>query len=780
MKSNIDFEKLFIFGIRHLSPAGAYHVLKYLDERKPKCVLIEGPKDATDLLHFLKNDEIKLPIAILAYTEEVPVNTILYPFADYSPEYRAIKWAQNNNVEVRFMDLPSDKSLFLHSKREDEEEKDGHLENERFKKQQSYYRYHNDIYKNIAKNSGEEDYESYWERTFEHNLNKDSYLKAVSKESGIVREMVCRLEEEALPVSFAYNYLRESYMKSQIEKAVEDGFKQDEIVILCGAYHVLGLKSSLLSMKEDEFNKIPSVKTRLTLMPYSNYRLSSRSGYGAGNLAPAYFDMMYRCMEEGNIEDLPYRYLSLMGKFMRESGNITSTANVIESVRLANSLASLHGGFMPTLKDLHDASVACMGHGELSSVAEGFARIDIGTDIGYLPEGVSKTPVQDDMARELKKLKLDKYKTITLQELDLDLRENRRVKSKDAAFLDLERSTFFYRLKLLNINFAKFVPINQEGATWAEKWHLRWSPEVEIEIVESNLKGETIELAASYVLKEKLYDTKDVLSSAKYIRVAYECKLMESLNDALKSLQKMAVDSGSFVDIVLSARELSILIKYGDIRQVDTTCLNPLLKQLFLRAALLLIDAATCADSVVKEHMEAINAMHKISDEQFDLVDDAIWLSSLKELAKRDDRNAKLSGLAFSILIERNEIEEDECASEISRRLSKATPVEIGAGWFEGLSMRNRYALLSRVYLWEELDKYISDLDEEDFYRSVVFLRRAFSSFEPAQKNNLAELLGELWGMNSLDISELIQKDLSEEEENTLNELNDFDFGDLI
>lgn len=780
MSNKIDYKKLSIFGVRHLSPAGAYHVEKFLEEKRPKCVLIEGPQDGTELIKYLKNESIKLPIAILAYTTEIPVNTILYPFSDYSPEYRAIKWAQDKNLEVRFIDLPSNKSLYLHSKKQDEEGKDLTLEENEPSIKQSYYKFHNDIYKDLALRSGEEDYETYWERNFEHNINKDSYLKGIDTQSSIVREMVSSLEEEALPVSFAYNHLREIYMKSQIEKAIEDGYKQEEIVVICGAYHILGLRSNIDSITEKEFSEIPSLKTRLTLMPYSNYRLSNRSGYGAGNHAPAYFQMMFEYMSKDRITDLPYAYLSSLGRWMRESGNITSTANVIEGVRLAEALASLHGGSMPTLKDLHDAAVACMGHGELSEVVEGFARLDIGVDIGFLPEGVSQTPVQDDMARQLKRLKLEKFKASALKELDLDLRENRRVKTKEAAFLDLERSTFFFRLKLLNINFATFVPLRQTGATWAERWNLRWSPEVEIEIVEANLKGETIEVAASYVLKEKLEEAKDVLAAAKYIRCAYECKLIESLNDALSSLQKMATDSGSFVDIALSAYELFILIKYGDIRQVDTKCLEPLLKQLFLRAALLLVEAANCADSAVAQHIEAINAMYQIADEKYELVDDTIWIESLKELARRDDRNPKLSGLAFSILIERREFSEEECSKEISRRLSSATPADIASGWFEGLSLRNRYALLSRAFLWEELDKYVSGLDEEEFYRSVVFLRRAFSSFDPPQKNSLAELLGEIWGVNALDVSEMIQKDLSEEEEDVLNELNDFDFGDLI
>lgn len=103
-------------------------------------------------------------------------------------------------------------------------------------------------------------------------------------------------------------------------------------------------------------------------------------------------------------------------------------------------------------------------------------------------------------------------------------------------------------------------------------------------------------------------------------------------------------------------------------------------------------------------------------------------------------------------------------------------PADLGASWFEGLSSRNRYALLSRTMLWNELDAYVNQLDDEEFLRSVVFLRRAFSDFEPNQKNSIAELLGDLWGIGNQSVSEIILEDLTEKETDKLNELNDFDF----
>ena len=102
-----------------------------------------------------------------------------------------------------------------------------------------------------------------------------------------------------------------------------------------------------------------------------------------------------------------------------------------------------------------------------------------------------------------------------------------------------------------------------------------------------------------------------------------------------------------------------------------------------------------------------------------------------------------------------------------------------GAGWFEGLAQRNRYALLARQALWEQLAEYICSLDEEQFRRALVFLRRAFGPFSAREKRQIAENLGECWKLNADVASEMIEQALTEKEEETLHGLNEFDFGDL-
>ena len=45
--------KPVLFGVRHLSPAAAYHVRKSLQKTKPDLILIEGPSDLTEQMHWI-------------------------------------------------------------------------------------------------------------------------------------------------------------------------------------------------------------------------------------------------------------------------------------------------------------------------------------------------------------------------------------------------------------------------------------------------------------------------------------------------------------------------------------------------------------------------------------------------------------------------------------------------------------------------------------------------------------------------------------------------------
>lgn len=811
----MEQDNILIYGIRHLSPAGAWHLKTLLDRVQPELVLIEGPSDFNDQMAYMAAEGTKPPIAMLAYTKETPIRTVLYPFAEYSPEYEAIRWCFQHNVECKFIDLPSEVVLALRditynqkeknntsneqeesaasnrkkenttlkeqekkvisnqkeknntSKKQEEsavssEQKENTISNQKEENVTSY------IYKKLDEYSGENSHEVFWERYLEHSIDENAYLYG-AREFG----MQLRKLTEGMENDYAETIIREAYMKRQIELNADK-----KIVVVTGAYHVAGLQSESEAMTEEEYKMLPKVESAKTLMPYSYYRLSTLSGYGAGNKAPAYYELLYKGLQKKDHAYASYKYLSKIASYQRKYGHMVSSAEVIEAVQLAMSLANLHGGTIPTLQDLKDAAVTCMGHGYFSEISLAVADTEIGTKIGNLPEGISRTSIQEDFYYRLKELRLEKYKSMTAEELQLDLREKLNVKSEKAAFIDLQRSFFLHRLRILSIHFAELKAVNQEKATWAEHWVLQWTPEAEIEIVETALKGDTIELATAFLLKERVEHSSSIAEIARVIEDAFFCGMTSSMIFATEVLQRLSTEAAAIGEIGKTAKNLSIVVQYGSIRKLDSAPLKPILEQLFFRGCLLLSNCCLCDNQAVTQIIEVINQLNEVAIAN-DFLNQEQWIQVLEEIAKRDDLNTKASGYAMAILLERSKINTEQLAIEVQRRLSKGIPADLGACWFEGLSMKNRYALIARISLWKELSDYLDSLDNEEFKRALVFLRRAFADFTAKEKNDIAENLGELWNLNPQAVSEVLNGVITAEEQENFGGLDEFDFEDI-
>lgn len=806
-------EPIHVFGVRHLSPGGAWHLRRFLDRVRPELVLIEGLSDAVELTQDWGGPGTKPPIAILAYTADLPMRTLVYPIACYSPEYQAVLWAQEHRVHFGFIDLPS--SIFLGlqdlelqrleaklsrsapsdeaneaSSPSQDEPPPSHAAEDAAEDAAEHAAEHAaedgvasgaaeadaaakaaSIYDEIARRSGEPSYDAYWERNFEHNLSDEAYRLAAIQFGRSLRELQCEPRQR-----LAESLVREAFMRRCIQRAIARGYRPDKIVAVVGAFHASELNGDKPPLTDEELALLPRRESRLTLMPYSYFRLSTQSGYGAGNSAPGYFELMWDALVDDALPSLPERYLSRVARQMRSRGTHRSTAEVIESARLARTVAALRGGTAPTLADLHDAAVSVLGQGDLSNIAEELAHVDVGTAIGSLPPGVSRTSIQVDFERELQRLKLDKYRTVVVQTLRLDLRENRQAKSEAAAFLDLHRSIFLHRLRVLGIEFAKLLPSHQAGATWAEFWNVSWSPESEITLVESVLLGETVELATSCRLQQEIEQVATIDAAARLVNDAFRCALPTMMADARQRLQTMATGSTSLPAIVRAAFELMQVVRYGDVRRFDTSPLIPLIEELFVQGALALPDAAICDDAAARELAIAMDQLNRIDLEFSERLDERLWRRQLQSLSDADDRNPLLSGISCGLLLERGWMENDTLGREVSRRLSPGAPADLGAGWFAGLASRNRYGLIARQVLWDQLAAYVRTLDDDEFRRALVFLRRTFGSFSPAEKRGIAENLAHTWGLNADQASEILESRLDAHEEQALAELNEFDF----
>src|SRR4051794_20072460 len=205
-----------IFGVRHLSPAAGYPRGQVLDAVRPTAVLVEGPSDATAQIPHLVHEDTRPPLALLAYTQERPVRSIVYPLAAYSPEWVALTWGVRHQAEVRFIDLPAAVFLELHklAARPPEadaapgepatEEADPDRPRPRAASEHTRA-YLDDPYETIARLAGEVDHETWWERHFEHTTDPAAYVRQIFEFGRGLRALRERTGTDE-------NLIREAYM----------------------------------------------------------------------------------------------------------------------------------------------------------------------------------------------------------------------------------------------------------------------------------------------------------------------------------------------------------------------------------------------------------------------------------------------------------------------------------------------------------------------------------------------------------------------------------------
>jgi len=82
-----------LLGIRHHGPGSARSMLAAFDALRPDLILVEGPPEATGLMGLVADPDLRPPVAILAYDPEEPERSAFYPFATFSPEWQAMRFA---------------------------------------------------------------------------------------------------------------------------------------------------------------------------------------------------------------------------------------------------------------------------------------------------------------------------------------------------------------------------------------------------------------------------------------------------------------------------------------------------------------------------------------------------------------------------------------------------------------------------------------------------------------------------------------------------------------
>ncbi|MFK4268092.1 DUF5682 family protein [Streptomyces milbemycinicus] len=761
-----------LLGVRHHGPGSARAVRAALDACEPGAVLIEGPPEADALVEFAAEEGMRPPVALLAHAVSDPGQAAFWPLAEFSPEWVAIQWALSRGVPVRFIDLPATNSLALAARTGADADGEAGSEGD------PAGRLRVDPLAVLAEAAGYEEPERWWEDVVEHrglgpgadttggagSAGGAESADGAGSAGGVggtgagagagavasftaLGEAMAALRAEYGHGGHEHDAAREAQMRLRLREARREF--GDRVAVVCGAWHVPALAERTTATADRGLLKgLPKVKVELSWVPWTHRRLARHSGYGAGIASPGWYSHLFHAA------DRPLeRWLTKVAGLLRAEDFAVSSAHVIEAVRLAETLAAMRGRPLAGLAETTDAVRAVMCEGSDVPLALVHDRLVVGDVLGEVPESAPATPLQRDLTRTQRSLRL-KPEALD-RELELDLR-----KETDAA-----RSRLLHRLRLLGVDWGTPAASRGSTGTFRETWRLRWEPELSVRVAEAGVWGTTVLSAATTRAEAKAVDA---TALGEVTDLAERC-LLAALPDALPIVMRALADRAALdADVGHLAQALPALVRsvrYGDVRGTDTAALAEVAVGLADRALVGLppacfgLDADGAAE--MRGHMEAVHqAVGLLAEIRADGGDGAggeggrpdaglrgRWIGVLRGLAGRDGVSGVIRGRAARLLLDDGRLAEGEAARLMGLVLSPGTAPAEAAAWIEGFvgggagGAGGGMLLVHDERLLGLLDGWLTGVPAEAFTDVLPLLRRTFSAYDAGVRRTLGELV---------------------------------------
>lgn len=717
---------LHILGIRHHGPGSARAMLQVLESIRPDCLLIEGPADAEGVLQWVAHQEMEPPVALLIYAADDPKQAVFAPFAEYSPEWCALRWSIDRGTPVRFMDLPQAHRIAITHEHNKEAKETSDADREAKESDslpaESTARLRHDPLDALARGAGFDDGERWWEHMIEHRRHEGGAV------FDVIRDAMLALRQE-MPMPEGHDAqveaLREAWMRRTIREARKEF---GSVVVICGAWHSAVLDDESLSArrKEDDalLKGLPKIKTVTTWVPWTYEHLAAASGYGAGVRSPGWYEHLWRT-DDAVIE----RWMTRVARLLRAEGHDCSTAHAIEASRLAGSLATLRDRPLADLSDIADAcrSVFCFDS-DLGMKLIG-RKLLLGERLGTVPSDAPLAPLQRDLRAEQRRLRLKPE--ASEKALKLDLRNE----------TDLARSHLLHRLRLLGVEWGLPEHTYGDKGTFHEEWRLRWDPVYLVRLIEYGRFGSTVRGAASTFVERQALESKDLPSLTRLLDDVLLADLPAAVETLMDRILAIAAVGADVSVLMATFPPLARVVRYGNVRKTDTDMVWRAIRGVLPRICVGFPSAATALNDEASRGLEAqVNHVHEGvtllgSQEYTDL-----WLDSLRRAADSDSVHGLLRGRCARLLFD-SAASVDDAARRLGLALSRGNDAAAGAAWIEGFFKGSGLLLVHHSELLQILDEWLCSIPAEAFLEQVPLLRRTFSTFEVAERRQLSERL---------------------------------------
>ena len=701
-----------IWGIRHHGPGSARRVLNSLRNWGPQIVLVEGPADAQSLVSLVGDKGLKPPVAMLIYYPKDLHRGSYIPFARFSPEWQAILWANKQGIPVRLIDAP----VGLPTDAREEQL----LLGDRIKIIEPELML--DPLGVFARLGGYEDGERWWEKMFEGLEEEESVFLAIE-------EMMTTLRHETGAGDWT-NRIREAYMRKQIRVAVKEGF--EKIAIICGAWHVPALRLwAQIPAKQDNaiLKGRRAIKTAASWVPWSYDQLATSSGYRAGIHSPAWYRLLFDRREKAT-----QYWMVRSAQLLRQEQLTTSSAQVIDAVRLADSLAVLRGLRVPGLQELEDAAFATFGQGNSLALDLIREHLVVGHTMGKVEGGLSTIPLQKDLEASISsaRLKAERVRTDRLQKkLDLRKESNRKA------------SLLLHRLGILGIDWGTLrKPSEFAMGSFVEHWSLKWKSEFALRIIEASTWGKTIIEASTNRIAQLAEEASSLTAVTELLDQALKSQLSSVLKSLLIQVKNQAIATEDIRDLLRALPVLAATWRYGDTRGTDTEAIEEVIESLVPGVAIGLPGAcANISLEVAEEMRDLILGGHRVIAllEKEDL--ERLWLLGIEGILAMDQSHPLLHGQAVRLLFDQERLSFQKVQLWFDWAVSEGQAFAFSLSWLEGFLSGSGLVLLHHQTLWELLNQWVERMPIGRLKNELPLLRRVFSSFSESERAKLLQLV---------------------------------------
>jgi len=723
--------------IRHHSPACAWHVERVIETIQPKAVLIEGPRDATALIDYLVDPRTKPPIAIYtAYVDRrgsgLPRrHGAYYPLCDYSPELAAVRAARSLGAEVEFIDLTYPEMVVAEGAaspagQAPSSEHALSLQDERFL-------FRSRLLRAACRRAGARDPDDLWDTLFEHDFRRkasSSFFREVLLWCALARQ-----DHSPEQLHAEIHDVRESAMRASIDEATAR-FAGGPVVVVTGGFHTVALPET----KGAPPPPTPVAKPEdasVTLMRYGFIQLDSLNGYASGMPAPEFYQ---RVWENRDPADLVVK----LAREVRAQMGSPSAAEAAVALQHMQGLSALRGHASPTREDFLDAVRSLFVKGSIdvegALVLATARKLLAGDRIGEVPPEAGRPPLVRDFERTAAALKLP-LDASREQESSLDLYRSATHR---------EKSRFFYRLRLLDVPFAKWVrgPDYVAGSGLErvqEVWRFQWQPATESRLIEQSRYGATLEEAASAWLLERFADAEQAGHrsdiAARLVLEGCRCGLQRQAAALLERTGVLVADDPSFVSVVGAASDLDLLrLSREPLEAHDLEGISEIVAAAWTRAAVLLPTLAhtpeddeaialdrLCAWAVLTDSIQGVPGATELRDDQ------------LAQLATIETSNPVVLGAACGLLHAQGTMTGTDLARRLSGFLAggRADPAH-GARFLRGVLRTSRSACWQEPLVVSAVHETLGTITEETFIAALPHLRLAFSDLTPREVDAVA------------------------------------------